>query len=84
MASTWARQIMTELDHDHDRFPHQALVYQGAGHGVGTFPYGAVGVTVTSPLDGATLDLGGSRAGNATAKAQGWPKVLAFLAAMGG
>jgi dienelactone hydrolase len=82
MASTWARQIMTALDHD--RFPHQALIYPGAGHGVGTFPYGAVGVTVTNPTDGATLHLGGTRAGNAAAKAQGWPKVLAFLAAMGG
>ncbi|MCO5970364.1 acyl-CoA thioesterase/BAAT N-terminal domain-containing protein [Actinoallomurus soli] len=81
-ASTWARQIMTDLDHDHDRFPHQALIHPRAGHGVGTFPYGAAGVVVTNPTDGRTLRLGGTRADNAAARAQDWPKVLAFLAAM--
>jgi dienelactone hydrolase len=82
MASTWARQIMAELDHD--RFPHQALTFPGAGHGVGTFPYLPAGVRTTSPLSGKVLQLGGTRAGNAAAHAQGWPKTLAFLAAMGG
>lgn len=33
-----SRQLMTELDLDHDRFPHAALIYPGAGHAVGAFP----------------------------------------------
>jgi hypothetical protein len=37
-----------------------------------------------SPVSGKVLQLGGTRAANATAKAQGWPKTLAFLAAIGG
>jgi dienelactone hydrolase len=79
-----ARQIMTELDLDHDRFPHQALTFPEAGHGVGTFPYVPAGVRATNPVIGQVLQLGGTRAGNAAAKAQGWPKTLAFLTALGG
>ncbi|WP_256529913.1 hypothetical protein [Actinoallomurus rhizosphaericola] len=37
---------------------------------------------VTDPTDGRTLRLGGTRADNAAARTQDWPKVLAFLAAM--
>jgi dienelactone hydrolase len=81
-SQTWARQIMTELDRDHDRFPHQALTYQGSGHGVGTFPYLATGVRFPT-TSGVILEHGGTRAGDAAARAQGWPKTLAFLAAMG-
>ncbi|MEV5748098.1 acyl-CoA thioesterase/bile acid-CoA:amino acid N-acyltransferase family protein [Actinoallomurus sp. NPDC052308] len=79
---TWALQIMTELDHDHDRFPHQALIYPGAGHGVGTFPYLATGIRGPTAT-GALLEHGGTRAGDAAAREQGWPRTLAFLAAMG-
>ena len=80
-AGAWARQIVTELARD--RFPHQALIYPGAGHGVGTFPYLAAGIRDWSALTGRALDHGGTRAADAAAKAQGWPKTLAFLAAMG-
>jgi hypothetical protein len=83
-SETWARQIVTELDYDHDRFPHQALTYPGAGHQVGTFPYLPAGIRTKSPLTGRIIQLGGTRAGEADAQAQGWPKTLAFLAAMGG
>ncbi|GAA2127046.1 alpha/beta hydrolase family protein [Actinomadura napierensis] len=65
-----AHLITTELDRS--RFPHHALIYPAAGHGVGTFPYLAAGGTAS--------DEGGSEAGDALAKEQGWPKVLAFLA----
>ena len=84
MAGRWARQIMAELDVDHDRFLHQALVYPGAGHGVGTFPYLPAGVRSMNPLAGKVFQLGGTRAADAAAQAQGWPKTLAFLAAIGG
>jgi hypothetical protein len=35
-----------------------------------------------SPVTGQLLTLGGSRAGNAAAKEQGWPQALAFLAGL--
>jgi dienelactone hydrolase len=57
-SATWARQIMTELDQTHDPFPHQALVYPGAGHGVGTFPYLPAGIQIHHPITGQTIDLG--------------------------
>ncbi|WP_433066701.1 acyl-CoA thioesterase/BAAT N-terminal domain-containing protein [Dactylosporangium sp. CS-033363] len=52
--------------------PHQALIYPGAGHGVGTFPYLPDGI-------GETVPFGGTRAANAAARSDGWPKVLAWL-----
>ena len=79
-----ARQIMRELDRASVRFPHQALIYPGAGHQVGTFPYGPKGTRYRSRFTGGIEDLGGSRAADAAAQAQGWPKVLAFLAALAG
>ena len=79
-AANSARQIMTELDAAGDRFPHQALIYQGAGHRVGSFPYLASSTEDTHPITGAVLTLGGSRAANAAAQKQSWPKVLAMLA----
>jgi dienelactone hydrolase len=78
-----ARHIITELDLDHDRFPHQALTYEGAGHGVGTFPYLAAVTQVRHPVTGRLIDLGGSRGADAAAKEQGWPKTLAFVASIG-
>ncbi len=49
---------------------HQVLRYPDAGHGVGTYPYHAQGVSNAH---------GGSRAANAAARADGWPKLLEFL-----
>ena len=48
---------------------HQVLQYPDAGHGVGTYPYRAVGDDGT-----------GTRAADAAARADGWPRVLEFLA----
>ncbi|GHJ46959.1 palmitoyl-CoA hydrolase [Catellatospora sp. TT07R-123] len=59
----------------------RVLIYPGAGHLVGTFPYLPAGVRPTHPLTGAELDMGGSRAGDAAARRDGWPRVLAFLGA---
>ncbi|MGW2742844.1 acyl-CoA thioesterase/BAAT N-terminal domain-containing protein [Streptomyces sp. NPDC001450] len=70
---TYVKAITDEVHADHDRHPYQALVYPNAGHGVGTFPFLAEDTGITESL-------GGSRTGNAVAKEQGWPKVLALLA----
>ncbi|ROR46153.1 acyl-CoA thioesterase/bile acid-CoA:amino acid N-acyltransferase family protein [Kitasatospora cineracea] len=78
----WARQIAQELDTDHDPHPHRALVLPDAGHGVGTYPYLAAGTRPTHPVTGRPTDLGGTRAGNAAAKAKGWPEVLSLLAGL--
>jgi pimeloyl-ACP methyl ester carboxylesterase len=64
-----ARRIMGRLDDAGVTAAHQALIYPDAGHGVGSFPYLAAGT------------LGGTRAADAAARVDGWPKVLAFLAA---
>ncbi|MFC5181712.1 acyl-CoA thioesterase/BAAT N-terminal domain-containing protein [Actinomadura harenae] len=77
------RQIMSELDAAHDRFPHRALVYPGAGHGVGTYPNVADGTKLRHPVTGALTDMGGSRPTNAVAKRQSWDQVLGFLAGLG-
>ncbi|MDL4816813.1 acyl-CoA thioester hydrolase/BAAT C-terminal domain-containing protein [Actinomadura opuntiae] len=76
-----ARLIMTELSRS--RFPHQALIFPGAGHGVGTFPYLAEGTRTRHPVTGTVSDSGGGREGDALAQEQGWPKVLAFLGGLG-
>lgn len=71
--------IVNKLNLDR-RFTHQALTYPAAGHGVGTFPYLSFGTQLRHPVTGKVLRFGGSRAGNAAAQEQGWPKALAFLA----
>jgi dienelactone hydrolase len=81
-SATAASLIMRNLDDVHDRYPHQALVYPHAGHGVGTFPYAAQGTSLVHPVTGTLTRLGGTRSGSATAQAQGWPKVLALLASL--
>ncbi|GAA5021904.1 acyl-CoA thioester hydrolase/BAAT C-terminal domain-containing protein [Kitasatospora paranensis] len=62
--------------------PRQALVYPGAGHGVGTFPHLAAPTQFVNPTSGRIDLLGRTRAGNAAAQAAGWPRVLAFLDAL--
>ncbi|WP_329285479.1 acyl-CoA thioester hydrolase/BAAT C-terminal domain-containing protein [Streptomyces sp. NBC_01455] len=73
--------IVEELDACGNRYPHHALIYPHAGHGVGTFPYLAAGTRY--PLTGREIDLGGTRAGNAAAQEAGWHRVLALLASLG-
>ncbi|MER5865270.1 acyl-CoA thioesterase/bile acid-CoA:amino acid N-acyltransferase family protein [Kitasatospora sp. NPDC002040] len=62
--------------------PHRALVYPGAGHLVGTFPYLAMDTTPANTAAGRTNRYGGTRAGNAAAQAAGWRQVLALLAGL--
>ncbi|WP_369243604.1 acyl-CoA thioester hydrolase/BAAT C-terminal domain-containing protein [Streptomyces sp. R41] len=82
-SSRWARQIVQELDAAGNRYPHQALIYPNAGHGVGTFPYLPAGTRLIHPVTRRETDLGGTRAGDAAAQEAGWPKVLALLASLG-
>jgi dienelactone hydrolase len=58
------------------RYPHPGMIYAGAGHGVGTFPYGPIG-------SGALTVAGGTRAGDVAAQVSGWAKLLAALARLG-
>ncbi|MFE0425918.1 acyl-CoA thioesterase/bile acid-CoA:amino acid N-acyltransferase family protein [Streptomyces sp. NPDC058953] len=58
---------------------HRALVYPGAGHGVGMFPYTSIGLRYRSPLIEGTVSMGGTRQADARAKADGWPRVLDLL-----
>lgn len=74
-----AQLIDTELTAAHNGYPHQALVYPGAGHNVGTFPYLPQGTQVYEPLADRTAYLGGDRPTNAAAQANAWPQVLALL-----
>lgn len=69
---TYVKAITAELHTAQDQYPYQVLVYPGAGHGVGTFPFLPEGKVDPS--------MGGTRAGNAVAKKNGWPKVLTLLA----
>jgi dienelactone hydrolase len=63
-----------------DRAPHRTLEYPQAGHIVGSYPYTPQGTR--SPANKVTGDddwSGGDPAVNAAARADAWPKVLAFL-----
>ena len=68
-----ATQIASQLDLAGSTYPHHALIYLNAGHGVGTFPY--------LPIDDGMLQaLGGTRAGDVAAQRASWAAVLAELA----
>ena len=70
----YARQIGTELDAARNGYPYTLLSYPQAGHGIGNLvPYLMAGRTGT--LDGATPQA------NDLARAQAWPKLLAFISA---
>ncbi|WP_267898433.1 acyl-CoA thioesterase/bile acid-CoA:amino acid N-acyltransferase family protein [Actinomadura harenae] len=81
-SETAAREITSGLDAVHDRFPHRALVYQGAGHGVDGVLYLPEGTTMRHPLTGAPTVLGGTRPATAAAQRQAWDQVLGLLAAL--
>ena len=76
-SSAYASAIVERL-RAHHRSDYTSLVYYDAGHGVGTavpnFPFGTVVPTADGPLG-----LGGTLSGDAHARADSWPKLLAFL-----
>lgn len=76
-SADWAEQIVDELITANNKYPHQMLEYDDAGHGVGTFPYAPIGGT-------ALIKLGGRAAGDAQSQRDSWTKVLALLASLTG
>jgi dienelactone hydrolase len=78
-----ANAIMGALDRARSAAPHQALVYAGSGHFVGTYPYLPIGVIAVHPVTGQRIDGGGTRQGDEAARRDGWPKVLAMLTSLG-
>lgn len=69
-------QVMARLDERHFRFRHEHLSYPDAGHAA----FGAP-IAADNPRLPMLTQLGGTVAGNLAARADGWPKVLAFLKA---
>jgi dienelactone hydrolase len=66
-------RIQRRLAEHHFRFAHQGLIYQRAGHLIGTaLPY------LPAPTD--QVGFGGSARADAAAKADLWPRVLRFFA----
>jgi dienelactone hydrolase len=74
-SAPWAMQISDELDAAKNPYPHEALQYDNAGHGVGTFPYQPIGGT-------ALMKLGGSQAGDVASQSASWAKVLSLLGSL--
>ncbi|MEV2238760.1 acyl-CoA thioesterase/bile acid-CoA:amino acid N-acyltransferase family protein [Micromonospora sp. NPDC049891] len=75
-APTYAAELLLALGGP----PHRVLLYPDAGHGVGTFPY-LPSKTVHQGRTGEQTH-GGSRAGDAAARRDGWSEVLNFLATL--
>ncbi|MBQ1025371.1 acyl-CoA thioesterase/bile acid-CoA:amino acid N-acyltransferase family protein [Micromonospora sp. C95] len=75
-APTFAAELVLALGGP----PHRVLLYPDAGHGVGTFPY-LPSKTVHQGRTG-EQNHGGSRAGDAAARRDGWSEVLNFLATL--
>ncbi|MER6915155.1 acyl-CoA thioesterase/bile acid-CoA:amino acid N-acyltransferase family protein [Streptomyces sp. NPDC000594] len=58
---------------------HRALIYPEAGHAAISFPSFPTGTVVFHQVGDVTLPLGGSRAADAQARADSWPRVLEFI-----
>ncbi|MFI5693273.1 acyl-CoA thioesterase/BAAT N-terminal domain-containing protein [Kribbella sp. NPDC051586] len=81
--AAWASQqaaelIMLELDDAHSKYPHEAVIVPGAGHGVGGAPYLPRGTKINHPIVG-PYNFGGTRGADESALRQGWTKTLALL-----
>jgi dienelactone hydrolase len=80
----WPSTPMAEIaerraERFHARQPVVHLRYPDAGH-VGSGPPGTPLVTTAlHPLTGGFYDFGGTRAANACARADSWPRVIEFL-----
>jgi len=71
----YAQAIIQHLDAAHDRFRHTLYRYADAGHGLGVFtPY--------EPTQNSQP--GDSPLADQRARAQDWPRLLRFLAGLGG
>lgn len=77
-----ARMIIRELEQQQVEHHFDAPIYSDAGHHVGPVPYVPSTGTRTAEhrLTGEVMHSGGSPAADAAARADGWPRMLAFLA----
>lgn len=74
-SALWVHEIERRLRDRQFRFPHAALTYPRAGHLAGVaLPY--------LPAPTVQDEFGGSARGDAAAKADLWPRILRFLAAL--
>jgi len=81
-ASTPMAEIVERRAARHDfAYTVRHLRYPDAGHVCGGSPGTPVVTHARLPLDGGLYAFGGSRATNAAARADSWPRVLDFLAA---
>ena len=79
-SDTMSEEIMNRLRRNNFAFPFQHLSYDHAGHDIGRPFTSTMDVnSVRHPLTGRMIRLGGTPAGTAHARADSWPKVLAFL-----
>lgn len=81
-SDAYAEQIVKECESAQDTYSCEALVYPGAGHVVGTFPFQATGTTVGDHGTGEATDWGGTPEADEAARRDGWPRVLDFLATL--
>lgn len=79
-----ADNISAELDAAHNTFPHKASVYQEAGHGVDEGATIPAMTTMTHPITGQRINLGGTREANAEGQADAWSQILALLKSLSG
>jgi dienelactone hydrolase len=82
----WPATVFGDLAHERARrhqFPHgfTHLSYPDAGHVAAGVPGLPVVTEARHPLTGACYAFGGSRAGNARARADSWPRIISFLRA---
>jgi len=77
-----ATQISMELDDDRNPYPHKALIYPDAGHGIDAGVDVPSSTSYTYPDSGYTLEFGGTRKGDAAAQQAAWQRVLALLASL--
>ena len=78
-SSRYASMIMSRLRHRGHAFADRHLAYPGCGHLV-NFPYVPTTVGASKhPITGHVFAYGGTPRGQASAREDSWPKVLAFL-----
>ena len=78
-SSTFSQRVMARLAEHNHPYPDQHLSYPDAGHLIGP-PYVPTTVAdIRHAVTGGYFALGGTPEGSAAARADAWPKVLAFL-----
>lgn len=78
-SSLYSEMVMERLAEHQHPYPDQHLAYEGTGHIIGQ-PWAPTTVTANShPVTGMYFAYGGEPKASAHARADAWPKILAFL-----